>query len=148
MDIIKIKELLEPYLEEKGIYLYDIGFVSNSGMRVLQVLIDTHNGITIDELVDVNHFLSEKLDLLDNDMPEYVLEVSSPGAECQLRNKTEIERAVGKYIHINTQGKIYEGTLEAFDGEKLIVRVNLKGRFKNFEIDYAQIDKIRMAIKF
>ena len=49
---------------------------------------------------------------------------------------------------MNAQDTIYEGSLESFENGVLVVRVNLKGRFKNFEIPYENVRKIRNAVKF
>lgn len=147
MDLEKVKEILNPYLEENNLYLYDLKFVRESGNLILQVLVDTDSGITSDELEKCNNYLSERLDSIDSDLAEYMLEVSSPGAERDLRNDQEISKAVSKYVCVNCSGQTYLGTLESFDGETLVVRVNLKGRFKNFSIKKEEITKIRMAVK-
>ena len=148
MTIDSVKEILNPYLSAHGYSLYDVKFVKEAGMNVLQVLVNTKGGITVDELAEINNFLSEALDSIDADMGEYMLEVSSPGAERELRNEEEILEVVGQYVYINANDTIYEGTLLAFANQILVVRVNLKGRFKNFEIPYETIRKIRLAVKF
>ena len=113
MQVSDVEKILKPYLDEFGYRLYEIKFVKEAGMNILRVLVNTKDGINVDQLAEINHFLSEALDEIDKDMGEYMLEVSSPGAECVL-----------------------------------VVRVNLKGRFKNFEIPYENVRKIRNAVKF
>ena len=44
--------------------------------------------------------------------------------------------------------EVYEGTMISFEDNVVVIRVNLKGRFKNFEIPYDSIKKIRLAVKF
>ena len=65
-----------------------------------------------------------------------------------LRNPEEVLEHVGSYININTGDTVYEGTMISFDNNIVVIRVNLKGRFKNFEIPYDSIKKIRLAVKF
>ena len=148
MDLQKVKEILVPYLEENSFKLYDISYVREAGMQILRVLVNKKDGINIDELAMVNNFLSDELDKIDTSSDEYMLEVSSPGAEMELRNKEEVSENVGKYIHINTGDTVYEGTFLSFEDDIVVIRVNLKGRFKNFQIPYDSIKKIRLAVKF
>ena len=96
----------------------------------------------------INNYLSDELDKLDIPYEEYMLEVSSPGAEMTLRNPEEVMEHVGEYININTGDKVYEGVMVSFVDNVVVIRVNLKGRFKNFEIPYDTIKKIRLAVKF
>ena len=89
----------------------------------------------LEPFIKENDLISERLDKYDADMPEYLLEVTSPGAERVLRNDEEIEKYLGYYIHVEmNDNTIYEGTLEEHDNDSVTVRVNLKGRFKNFKL--------------
>ena len=148
MNVKNIEDILNPYLEQNGFKLYDIGFVRESGMNILRVLVDKKGGINIDELSEINNYLSDELDKLDIPYDEYMLEVSSPGAEMPLRNPEEVLEHIGSYININTGDTVYEGTMISFDNNIVVIRVNLKGRFKNFEVPYENIKKIRLAVKF
>ena len=80
-------------------------------------------------------------------MPEYLLEVSSRGAERTLDNEEEIEEAVSKYIHVVTENMEYEGEFLENSPQSITVRCNLKGRFKNFVINKNEIKLIRLAVK-
>ena len=148
MNTEKVKEILVPYLENNGFKLYDVEYVRESGMNILRVLVSKKDGINIDELAEINNYLSDELDKYPEFDFEYMLEVSSPGAEMPLRNREEVLENVGKYVNVNTGDKVYEGQLLSFENDTLVVRVNLKGRFKNFPIPYESIKKIRLAVKF
>ena len=148
MNVKEIEDILNPYLIENGFKLYEIGFVREAGMNILRVLVGKKGGINIDELAMVNEYLSVKLDNIDIPYEEYMLEVSSPGAEMPLKTKEDVMEHVGSYININTGDTVYEGTMLSFDNNIVVIRVNLKGRFKNFEIPYENIKKIRLAVKF
>mgnify|MGYP003228368679 FL=1 len=95
----------------------------------------------------ISQLLSEKLDAYDDDMPEYMLEVCSPGAERTLRNKEEILASVGQYVNVKTPDSTYEGTLLSYEGQTLVVEINIKGRMKKVSIEEADIKKIRLAVK-
>ncbi len=147
MDLEKVKEILIPYLEKKELTLYDIKWTSEYGYKVLQVFIDSKDGINTDMLAVVNEYLSEELDKIDDSNQEYMLEVSSPGAEKALRNKDEILESIGKYIFVRTNDVSYEGYLESFDNDILVVKINVKGRIKNVNVNYIDIKEIRLAVK-
>lgn len=148
VNVKEIENILNPYLEQNGFKLYEIGFVREFGMNILRVLVSKKGGINIDELAMINEYLSEKLDNIDIPYDEYMLEVSSPGAEMPLRSPEEVLEHVGSYININTGDNVYEGTMLSFVDNIVVIRVNFKGRFKNFEIPYENIKKIRLAVKF
>ena len=148
MNTKNIENILIPYLENNGFKLYEIGFVREAGMNILRVLVSKKGGINIDELAEINNYLSMELDKIDVPYDEYMLEVSSPGAEMPLKTPEEVLEHVGSYININTGDTVYEGTMVSFDNNVVVIRVNLKGRFKNFEVPYENIKKIRLAVKF
>ncbi len=147
MDLNKVKDILIPYLEEKGLSFYSIEFVKEADALILRICIDKDGGIDIDDLALCNEFLSEKMDSIDNDMKEYFLEVSSPGAEKELRNIDEIIKNVGSYVHIELENMIYEGNLLEVIDNNIVIRFNAKGRFKTIHIPYEDIKFIRLAVK-
>ena len=130
MDINICKEILMPYLKDHNLIYYDTELVKEDSNLILRVMIDSDNGIDLDTLADANNYLSERISKYDSDMPEYILEVSSPGAERLLRNDEEITKYIGSYIHVEKGEQIYEGVLLSYDLNEVEVRVNLKGRFK------------------
>lgn len=146
MDINLIKEkILEVIPNELS--LYDVSYQKEGGNLILQVLLDKKDGITIEDLEGANKLISDMLDKYDSDMPLYYLEVSSPGAEKELRNYEEIKENVGKYIYLATNLVKYYGTLEEVNEDNLVIRVNFKGRFKNVNISLADLNFIRLAVK-
>ncbi|MCM1557352.1 MAG: hypothetical protein NC087_07435 [Anaeroplasma bactoclasticum] len=147
MDLSKVKKILIPYLEEKNLSFYSIDLVKEADALILRVCIDKEGGIDIDSLADCNEFLSSQLDSIDQDMPEYFLEVSSPGAEKELKSLEEVSKNIGSFVHIEIPNMIYEGNLLAIENENLVLRFNAKGRFKTIRIPYKEIKFIRLAVK-
>lgn len=148
MDLKEVEAILIPYLEKKSLKLYDIKWVNQYGYKVLQILVDKVGGIDTDTLAIVNDYLSGELDKIDSDMGEYMLEVSSPGAEKELRNKDEVMENVGEYISIKTADAVYEGDFLSFEDDIVTIRINIKGRMKNLSFKYDDIKQIRLAVKF
>ena len=148
MNLKLVEEILIPYLNSNEFKLYEVSFVKEAGNHILRVLVNKKGGINVDELAMINNYLSDELDKIEVPYDEYMLEVSSPGAEMELRTVEEVAEHVGEYIHINTGDKVFEGSFISFDDNIVVIRVNLKGRFKNFEVPYETIKKIRLAVKF
>ncbi len=147
MDLKKVEALLQPYLIENELSLYSIEMVKEFGYLILRVSIDSKEGIDVDTLALCNEFLAVELDKIDSDMPEYMLEVCSPGAEKELRNLDEIKESISKYVHVEVEGMVYEGTLEEVSDLGIVVRYNAKGRFRKINIPHAEIKFIRLAVK-
>ena len=147
MDLQITKTILEPFLKEHDLIFYDVELVKEFGYLILRVTLDKKGGIDVDTLGLANEYLSERIDAYDKDMPEYMLEVSSPGAEKVLRNDSEILDSIGLYTHVETENMIYEGNLEDASSESVTLRINVKGRFKKVIIKKEEIKLIRLAVK-
>ncbi|MGM9971777.1 MAG: ribosome maturation factor RimP [Anaeroplasmataceae bacterium] len=149
MELNKVEEILKPYLEAHDLKLYEIKWVNEFGYKILQVSIDNKTGIDTDTLALCNEYLSKELDKYDSLMGEYMLEVCSPGAEKPLRNEEEVLESVGKYVCINTNsGEEIIGDLLEFTDNVLVIKINVKGRMKKVSVNYNDIRKIRLAVKF
>lgn len=147
MDLTIINSILESYLKENDLTLYDVEMVKEFGFLILRVSIDKKGGIDVDSLAKANEYLSEKLDSYDADWPEYMLEVCSPGAEKPLRNMQEIQDNIGAYIHVEILNMIYEGVLLSALDNNITMKINAKGRFKTVVVQYENIKNIRLAVK-
>lgn len=147
MDLKNVEEIIKPYLKDNGLTLYAVEMVKEFGYLILRVSVDKKGGIDVDELAKVNEYLSERLDAVDADMPEYMLEVCSPGAEKPLRNIEEIKENLGAYIHVEVLNMVYEGILENVLDNNITIKINAKGRFKTVVVQYEDIKSIRLAVK-
>lgn len=147
MDINICKEILKPFLDEQNLTFYSVEYVKEFGENILRVIVDSKDGIDLDTLGLANEYLSERLDKYDQDMDNYLLEVSSRGAERTLDNDDEINEAIGKYIHVELENMIYEGYLLKFCDDVLEVKINIKGRIKNIKINKNEIKLVRLAVK-
>ncbi|MCD6482279.1 MAG: ribosome maturation factor RimP [Candidatus Izimaplasma sp.] len=140
----KLKKRFKEIIENLGYYLYDIIYEKENGGYVLKVLIENDTFIDVDDCVKVSKVLSDELDILDPFTDAYNLEVSSSGAERELRNSEEIKRAVGKTIHLKTIEQSLEGKLISFKDGVL----ELKYKNKITKIDYIDVSYIRLTIIF
>ena len=98
----KLKKDIENMVIELGYYIYDIEYVKEKNDFVLRIMIENDDVITIDDCIKTSKKVEEFLDINDPIVEPYNLEVTSPGAERELKTDEQIKRAVGKYIHIET----------------------------------------------
>ena len=140
----KLKKRFKEVVEDLGYYLYDVIYEKENGDYVLKVLIENDSFIDIDDCVKVSHVLSDELDILDPFEEAYNLEVSSSGAERELRDSAEISRAVGKTVFIKTIEQTLEGKMLSFkDG---VIEITHKN--KKIKINYIDVSYIRLTIIF
>ena len=140
----KVKDRFKEIVEELGYYLYDVIYEKENGENVLKVLIENNTFIDVDDCVKVSHILSDELDVLDPIQEAYNLEVSSSGAERELRSSEEIKRVIGKTVYIKTIEQTLTGKLLSFNGE--VIEITYKN--KKIKIDYIDVSYIRLAIIF
>lgn len=143
----KLKTPIETIVTKLGYELYDLVYEKRVDEgNVLSVEIDHINGIDIDDCVKVSEAVNLFLDETDPITEAYSLEVISAGAERLLRNDTEMIRAIGKYVHVETLEQTIEGTLLEVTDTSIKL---LDSKKKNtFTILKADIEIIRLAINF
>lgn len=153
----KIWDLALPICEKHNVELVEVNFKKQRGENILEVIIDSEDGITMDDAVNVNQDLSDLLDIEDPIETSYCLEVSSPGCERELKNDNDLRKSIGKYINVKTYAKIlidkyevkeFEGDLISFDENTLTVDVVVKTKKKQITIERTKIAKVRLAVKF
>jgi ribosome maturation factor RimP len=137
--ISKIKEIVT----DLGYYLYDVEYVTENNEKILRVMIENDTVIDIDDCVKVSHKISEYLDIDDPFTDPYNLEVTSAGAERELRTSDEIKRAVGQHVMIQTVEQKMDGLLVSYKNGFLEIKHNNKRTSTVNEID---ITFIRMAV--
>lgn len=147
------EELALPILEAMGLELVDVEFVKEGKDWFLRVYIDSDHGVDIEECGKVSEQLSAKLDESDPIQQAYFLEVSSPGIERPLKKERDVEKAIGKFIHVKTYEPIdgqkeFEGELKDFDGKELTIEVRVKTRTNTILIPYDKVANARLAVSF
>ncbi len=141
----KIKELVKNIVEQEGYILYDCLLEKEKGDLYLRVLVDHLDGVTIDDIVKVNHSISNMLDVEDPIEEEYFLEVMSPGAERELRTSEEIKRFIGYHVFVKTLVTTFEGELLSIKDNVVTIKENNR---KKAQVDLMDVEIIRLAVKF
>ena len=92
----------------------------------LRVFIDKDGGVELDDCQDVSTRLEEILDEKDLIKGSYILEVSSPGLDRELKRDKDYQREMGKAIDVSLfapldGSKVVTGELKVYDGISLTV---------------------------
>jgi len=146
----RIAEAVAPAVESLGLTLWDVEYLREGGQRYLRVYIDRAEGVGLDDCEAVSKKIDPILDELDPIEESYIFEVSSAGAERQLKRTEDFIRCVGRdaqvklYKAIDGQ-KEYVGVLSAYDGESGNVTLNVDGMPRTFA--KADIAKVQLTIK-
>ena len=118
----QVAALVLPLAEAAGLSLYD---VERKG-ETLRISIDGPDGVPFAALERLSREISLSLDEADPSGGSYMLEVSTPGVERNLRSGDHFEAAVGETVTIKTvpgpEGrKRYRGDLVAVDNDVVTI---------------------------
>ena len=145
MNLQKMKEKLIPILKRYDLDIYSIRTKKEFGEKIVEILIDV-DVMDINELEKIH---MEYVDLLtDDDLDDdYFLELSSLGAERPLKTKEDIEKAIGKYIYLETNKYKGNGYIISFENDIIKLEINDKGRIRKIDIDYKDARHMRTSVK-
>ena len=148
-----VLNLIEKPIKALGYSEVDVKFVREFGTQYLRVMVDKDDEvIDLEQIMQVNDIVSPILDEADLIQSNYVLDVTTFGAEKPIE-VAKLEKYVGKFINIHLTHpykglNIIEGTLESVDNDKIVISYKEKTRLIKCEIVRNTIDKARLAIKF
>lgn len=148
----KLRGLVEPLVSAEQLDLEEIEVSRAGRRRVLRIIVDSEEGVELDACADLSRAISEKLDETDvMGEDEYVLEVSSPGADRPLTEHRHYVRATGRLarLTLNEGGELVARIL-AVDEEGLDLEVpGVKGRKPTSRrIAFDEIAKARVELEF
>lgn len=155
MELIQeISEMIKPILEAHQCYEDEIVYEQENNEWYLRIFVEKINGsLDMDTCVSVSEKISEMLDEKDPVKGEYYLEVSSPGAEKELKSFNHVSMSIGKYVYIKflepTSGldEVY-GTILKIEDKMITLEYLVKNIKKRIDINYDCIKFIRLAVKF
>ncbi|MFF1377876.1 ribosome maturation factor RimP [Streptomyces sp. NPDC058308] len=148
----RLRQLLEPLVSSQDLDLEEIEVAPVGRKRVLRVVIDSEDGVDLDQIAEVSRLLSAKLDESDAmGEGEYDLEVGSPGAERALTEHRHYVRAVSRLVKFQlTEGGELTARILTVDDEGLDLEVpGVKGRKPTSRrLAFDEIDKARVQVEF
>lgn len=127
----RVEEIVKPVVASLGYELYDVEYKKEGQDYLLDVIIDSDTGIDLDDCEKVSRAIDPLLDEAAVITDAYMLCVSSPGADRELKKPSDYENNMGKEIDVRLykafEGKSkHVGVLEYYDDDKISIRVKNK----------------------
>ncbi len=121
----EVEKIVEELLVNTALELVAVDYVKERDWY-LRVFIDKEGGVDLDDCQDLSRKLEELLDAQDIIKTSYILEVSSPGLDRELKKPRDFQREMGKDIDVSLFApldgkKVVTGSLSAYDGETINV---------------------------
>jgi ribosome maturation factor RimP len=146
----RLRELVEPVVEDHGFELVDIEFFRGAG--ILRVIIDTTMGdgrVPVDRCAEVSREIESQLDAADAIPGRYRLEVSSPGLDRMLAREKDFAASRGMEVKLRTRRPLngrrrFRGVLAEF--EDGVLRLLVDGALT--EIPFEEVEKANRVYEF
>ena len=143
----KLINLLTVPIKSEGYELLDVEYNKHGSNQNVQLIIDSINGIGIDDCVAVNRIAQEVLDNKNPISDSYTIEVSSPGLFRKLKTTEHYKTFTGERIRVRLQQKIQGvknavGKLE--ESTEKEIRLKLESDGSELVIPYTLIAKANL----
>lgn len=123
----ELAALIRPEVETGGTELVDVQIVPGK-RRTLRVFVDRDGGVSIGDCAELSRRIGRRLDRLEADPGNYILEVSSAGMHRPIWSLDHFQRFKGERVKITLaepQGEAghLTGVIEGVAGEQVRLRV-------------------------
>jgi ribosome maturation factor RimP len=142
MDFSQIFSFITQKVQSLGFEVYDIQIKDTGKKLVVRVFIDKKDRfIGINDCVFVSRNLEDQLEkMIDR---SFILEVSSPGADRELREDKDFERFKGMTVEIlKRNGGKFIGKLMGKVGDEIFIMIKGKNKISSFKTD--EIQKVKL----
>ena len=139
-----VEALVKDRIENIGYELYDVLYVKEGSNRILRIVIDNKEGISLNDCEKVNDEVKDIIDEADLVKEQYYLEISSPGIERLLRKDWQLEKFKGELVEVKlfkkdeNGKKNYVGNLDEITEDT--IKIDVDGIV---EIDRKNISQIK-----
>lgn len=148
----QIAQIIEPYISGTSLFLVKLSVGKDN---LINVYIDSDNGVTIDDCVNLSRFIEQKL---DRDSDDFELRVSSPGADEPFVNIRQYKKNIGRHLKLTmNDGSIKRGLLQSVHDDHITLKEEIKTKRKkqktittgdNISITFEDIADARVRIIF
>lgn len=143
----KVYDLALPVARAQGLDIWDVEYLKEAGQWFLRVYIDKAEGVSINDCEAFSRAMDPILDEADPIDGSYVFEVSSAGAERELKRPSDFMRFLGSNVEVklykSVDGrKLFPGVLKAYEEGR--VTIETAGSERSFEKD--QVAQVRLRI--
>ena len=143
-----VRQFAESLLPTMDLELYDVQYRREGSGWVLRIIIDSENGVTLEDCSQVSRETSDFLDVEDLIEHAYNLEVSSPGVERTLRSLEECFRFLGQKVRIKVKEvkegeRVFVGELSSVEDDQLYL---IAENGETYSFSWDQVKKARLSL--
>ena len=147
--IKQVEAVARPVLEELELELVEVQYRREQSGWVLRLIIDSHDGVSLDDCAAASREIGQILDIEDFIDQAYNLEVSSPGLDRPLKSMADFQRFIGRKAKIKTIAPIagehvFTGRIQQTEEETIILDLGTK----EVSIPFSEVAKARLEIEF
>lgn len=140
----KIEDLVRGYLKDDKVFLVDVQVAGGRHARKITILIDSDEGVSIDQCARLSRSLSEELDQMDLMEGNFFLDVSSPGLDQPLRLVRQYKKNIGRQVKVVTnEGAEIKGKLKSVSDEGIMLEKKPSKKLKESVEDFIEFEKIK-----
>lgn len=149
-----IEAIVEKHLPDENHFIVEVKMVEKSGKTLLNLLIDSDQGLTIETCARISRLVSGELEEMEIMPDAYTIEVSSPGLDYPLSSKRQYMKNIGRELKVNlsTDKEVVGKLLDVNDsGIKVLVKKKEKGKKATEEelaIPFEQVKKSIVQVSF
>ena len=150
----KVRSYIEPLVVQKGMLLDKFEYQKRGREYYLVIYVEKEEDVTtLDDVCEISDIISKKLDEINLIEDNYVLDVSTSGAEKPIKDFSKFSKYLGKYIFVKLRNPVegkndYTGDLEEVTDSTITLSYKIKTRRKLVTIQIENITKANLAIKF
>jgi ribosome maturation factor RimP len=140
-------DLVEDAVTAEGFDLESLDVTRVGRRGRVKVVVDSDDGVDLDQCADLSHKVSAILDANDDLMGDgpYTLEVSSPGVTRPLTLPRHWRRNIGRLVRVVlSDGGVVTGRVTAADEREVVLDVAGKSR----EVQYDKVGKAKVQVEF
>lgn len=149
----QIKNHLLPIILEKGFVLERLSYSRKNKENYLEIEVEREDlsPITLNEIEELSKELSLKLDEIDLIQEEYMLDVSTSGAEKQIKDFQKFPKLIGRKIEVRLKNpykgeNILKGIITKADDKTITLTYRIKSRAYEVTLDLNNIAKANLAV--
>jgi ribosome maturation factor RimP len=131
-----LEVLLNPLLEDGDCFLIDIIIKPSKISQKITILVDSDEGITIQQCTSISRRLGKQLEELELIAEAYTLEVSSPGLDQPLVLPRQYQKNIGRNLKVTLKsGEAVTGTLVSANDEEITIKQPLPKKKSKTPVD-------------
>jgi len=144
-----VENLAAPVVLAHGCTLWDVEYIKEGADRFLRVYIDKEDGVSINDCEAISVALDPMLDEADLIGEHYIFEVSSAGAERQLKKPRDFERCIGRDVTVKLYSprdnqKEFAGVLTDYRDGQITIRTGEA----SVTFEKSQYSAVKLRIEF